>query len=332
MPDDERRWPAGQCPVCLGWGPLTQYTCCAACSKWRRAFPGQAACLHCSRVTHVDRDGLCRPCLMSIRDEDPGWILRPQPGQPLQLGFLLPGVRLPRASSLTLPANRKDKQAPSGIAACRQVIQPRRPQPPQPVSPHLADPAQGVLFDARRDWSFLNTGELDQLPALTPAAGALVDELDRHARSCGMGTGPRNNATKTLRILLAWLGADAPVHEADVRALSSRPSTAIRRVLQFLDDRGMIIPDPDRQGTSVERTINQHIDALPGGIAGEVRQWVKVVRGEGRRAHRELPFSSVRSYLNCFHPVLAEWGLHVTSLREITRDDIQEALRQHPGA
>lgn len=332
MPGGERRWPAGQCPVCLGWGPLTQYTCCAACSKWRRAFPGQAACLHCSRVTHVDRDGLCRPCLMSIRDEDPGWILRPQPGRPLQLGFLLPGVRLSRASSLTLPANRKDKQEPAGIAACRQVIQPRQPRPAQPVSPHLVDPAQGVLFDVRRDWSFLNIGELGQLPALTPAASALAGELDRHARACGMDNGPRNNATKTLRILLAWLGADAPVHEADVRALSARPSTAIRRVLQFLDDRGMIIPDSARQGTAVERTINQHIDALPGVIAGEVRQWVKVIRGQGRRAHQELPFSSVRSYLNCFCPVLAEWGQHVTSLREITRDDVQAALGQHPGA
>ncbi|WP_300605871.1 hypothetical protein [Trebonia sp.] len=283
-------------------------------------------------MTHVDRDGLCRPCLMTVRVEDPGWLANPRPGRPLQLGFLLPGLRLSRASSLTLPANCKDKQVPSGIAACRRVIQPRRPQLAQPVSPHLVDPAQGVLFDARRDWSFLNAGELDQLPALTPAASALVGELDRHARSCGMGTGPRNNATKTLRILLAWLGAGAPVHEADVRALSSRPSTATRRVLQFLDDRGMIIPDPDRQGTSVERTINQHIDALPDVIAGEVRQWVRVIRGQGRRAHQELPFSSVRSYLNCFHPVLAEWGQHVTSLREITRDDIQEALRQHPGA
>jgi hypothetical protein len=332
MPNDKKRWPAGQCPVCLGWGPLTQYTCCAACSKWRRAFPGQAACLRCSRVTHVDRDGLCRPCLMIVRDEDPGWILCPQPGRPLQLGFLLPGVRLPRASSLTLPANRKDKQAPSGITTASRAIQPPRPRPEQQASAHPVDPAQGALFDARRDWSFLNAGELDRLPALTLAASALVDELDRHARVCGMDSGPRNNATKTLRILLAWLGADAPVHEADVRALSSRPSTAIRRVLQFLDDRGMIIPDPDRQGTSVERTIKQHIDALPDVIAGEVRQWVKVVRGQGRRAHQELPFSSVRSYLNCFHPVLAEWGQHVTSLREITRDDVQAALDNHPGA
>lgn len=147
-----------------------------------------------------------------------------------------------------------------------------------------------------------------------------------------MDNGPRNNATKTLRILLAWLGADTPVHEADIRALSSRPGTAIRRVLQFLDDRGMIIPDPARQGTAVERTINHHIDALPDVIGGEVRQWVKVIRGQGHRAHQELPFSSVRSYLNCFHPVLAEWSRHVTSLREITRDDVQAALGQHPGA
>ena len=331
MPEDNRRWPAGQCPVCLGWGQMKQYTCCAACSKWRRAFPGQAACQRCGRVSHVSRDGLCRPCLLIIRSEDPGWILRPEPGRPLQLAFLLPGVRLPRASSLILPANRKDNQAPAGLSTARRAIQHLRAWPAPPVSPHLVDPAQGVLFDARRDWSFLNAGELGQLPALTPAASALVDELDRQARAAGWASGSRNNATKTLRILLAWLGADAPIAEADIRAVHARPSTTIRRVLQFLRGRGMVIPDPGRQGTAVERTINQHIDALPDGIAGEVRQWVMVVRGQGRRAHRELPFSSVRSYLNCFCPVLAGWAQRVTSLREITRDDVQGALGQRPG-
>ncbi|MGH3247738.1 MAG: hypothetical protein ACRDOI_16230, partial [Trebonia sp.] len=263
-----------------------------------------------------------------------GWILDPETGRPLQLAFLLPGFRLPRASSLILPANRTGKQAPAGIGAARLAARPRRLRrrcPAQPVSPHLVDPAQSVLFDARRDWSFLNAGELDQLPALTPAASALVGELDRHARAGGWARGSRNNATKTLRILLAWLGAEAPFPEADIRALNARPSTTIRRVLAFLRDRGMVTPDPARQGTAVERTIQQHIDALPEPIAGEVRQWVKVIRGQGRRAHRELPFSSVRSYLNCFHPVLAEWGQNVTSLREITPGDIRAALDQHPG-
>jgi len=332
MPE-QREWPAGQCPVCLGWGQMTHYTCCAACAKWRRAFPGQAACLHCSRVSHVSRDGLCRPCLMTVRTEDPGWIASPRPGRAVQLAFLLSGVRLPRASSLTLPANRKDKQAPAGIGTARLAVQPGRLRRPgaAPASPHLVDPGQAVLFDARRDWSFLNAGELDRLPALTPAAAALVGELGRQARAGGWSSSSRNNATKTLRILLAWLGADAPIAEADIRALHARPSTTIRRVLAFLRDRGMVIPDPARPGTAVERTISRHIDALPEPIASEVRQWVKVVRGEGRRAHRELPFSSVRSYLNCFCPLLAEWGQRVTSLREITPGDVREALKQHPG-
>ena len=93
----------------------------------------------------------------------------------------------------------------------------------------------------------------------------------------------------------------------------------------------MVTPDPARPGTAIERTIKQHVDGLPDGIAGEVRQWVKVIRGQGRRAHQQLPFSSVRSYLNCFRPLLAEWSQDVTSLREITAGDIQAALGQRPG-
>jgi integrase len=57
---------------------------------------------------------------------------------------------------------------------------------------------------------------------------------------------------------------------------------------------------------------------------------VKVARGEGRRAHRELPFSTIRSYLNCFYPVLTAWSERITSLREITRGDIHAALDERP--
>ncbi len=44
----------------------------------------------------------------------------------------------------------------------------------------------------------------------------------------------RNTGARTLRILLAWVGAEALFPEADIRTLADRRSTAIRRVLQFL--------------------------------------------------------------------------------------------------
>ena len=329
-----RSHPVGQCPACLGWGEMRQSTRCAACAKWCRAFPGQHACLRCSRVSHVSRDGLCRPCLLVIRSDDPEWVFRRVTGRPVQLAFLLPGLRLPRASALLVPANRKDKlfrEAVGDVVPTRQKWRwLARPQPAQPVSPHLVDPAQAVLFDARRTWGFLSAGQLDQLPALTPAARTLVEEFTRHARNRGWDKASRNNGSKTLRILLSWTGAAAAVHEADIRALSDRPSTTIRRVLQFLAEHGMVIPDPARQGTAVQRTVQQRIQALPAPIAAEIRQWVQVVRGEGRREHRELPYATIRSYLNCFYPVLADWTGRITSLREITHDDIQAALNARP--
>ena len=314
---------------------MRQCTVCSACAKWRRAFPGQLACLRCGRVSHVSRDGLCRPCLLIIRSEDPGWVLEPLSGRPLQLGFLLPGVRLPRASSLLLPANRKDKllqETLGDVVATKQKWQwlARQQRPAQPISPHLVDPAQAALFDASRDWSCLTVGALDQLPSLTPAAQAMVAELDRQARARGWTKASRNNGTKTLRILLAWIGADAPIHEADIRALAGRRSTTIRRVLQFLTEKHLVIPDPGRQGDPVERAVQRRITTLPDGIAAEVRRWVQVLRGAGRRPHPQFPFTTIRSYLNCLSPTLASWAGRVTSLREITREDIQAALGDQP--
>lgn len=245
-------------------------------------------------------------------------------------------MRLPRASSLLVPTNRKDtrcRETLSDVVPTKEKWQwlGRRP-PPRTFSAHLVDPAQTVLFEARRDWSCLAAGELDHLPALTPAAEALVTELDQQARARRWSDASRNNATKTLRILLAWIGADAPIHEADIRALNGRRATTVRRVLQFLNERAMVIPDPARQGSAVQRAIQQRIHTLPNHIAGEVQQWVKVARGQGRREHQELPFATIRSHLNSSYPVLVAWSEHNTSLREITRDHVQAALDERPPA
>ena len=228
MPSLTKNWPAGQCPVCLGWGERRQYTACSACAKWRRAFPGQECCLRCGHLNHLSGDGLCRACSQSLRRSDPMWIVDRVPGRPVQLAFILPGVRAPKAAPLLLPAQRKEPCAAKEHNLRDAAVTPqrwhwlaRRPAA-RHLSPHLVDPAQGTLFQARRDWACLTVGELDQLPALTPAAKALLEEFQQHARAQGWNAAARNTGAKTLRILLAWVGADAPIHEADIRALAGR--------------------------------------------------------------------------------------------------------------
>jgi hypothetical protein len=331
-----RRWPAGQCPVCLGFGELRQYTTCSACAKWRRAFPSQAPCLRCGHVSHVSGDGLCRACTQTVRRGDAEWVMHRRPGRPVQLAFILPGFRGPKAAPLLLPAQRKHPELAAEHNLCEVAVTAQRwpwlqSRPAsQEFSAHLVDPAQESLFEARRDWSCVTVGGLGLLPALTPAASRLLDDLTRHARDRGWTKASRNAAERSLRILLAWVGADAPIHEADIRALAGRRATTVRRVLQFLAQRDMVIPDPVRRGEAAERAVEQRIATLPDPIAGEIRRWVLVLRGQGRRPHPQFPFTTIRSYLNCLIPALDSWAGRVTSLREITSQDIQTALDARP--
>jgi transposase len=197
------------------------------------------------------------------------------------------------------------------------------PRQPKPRPRTQAEAAFLVIGDGARRWL---------AGAAASGAARIRSKMARAVELAAVVGADRVDAALGLAAIADRFADGDLASIIDIRALTSRPGTAVRRVLQFLDDRGMLIPDPARQGTAVERTIQQHIQSLPEPIAGEVRQWVKVVRGDGRRAHQELPYSTVRSYLNCFYPVLAGWSQHVTSLREITRDDVQTALGQHPGA
>jgi DNA-binding IclR family transcriptional regulator len=67
----------------------------------------------------------------------------------------------------------------------------------------------------------------------------------------------RHGGERPGRDLLAWIGADAPIREADIKALSGRPGTTVRRMLQFLDERGMVIPAPARQGTAIQLALTR---------------------------------------------------------------------------
>jgi integrase len=208
----------------------------------------------------------------------------------------------------------------------RRLVMPKPPAA-RPVSAHLVDPLQATLFDLQRDWSCITIGSLDRLPCLTPNAAKLLNGFRRYAHQRHWDAQIRHHALRSLRIVLTWLGADAPIPEVDIRALAAdRPGSTARRVVEFLADRGLLIPDPTRQLDPDERVINQHLQTLPVAIADEVRHWVQVLRGEGRRPHPARSFETIRKYLGYIAPVLHDWASEHQSLREITPAEIHHAM------
>jgi hypothetical protein len=138
---------------------------------------------------------------------------------------------------------------------------------------------------------------------------------------------------RTLAILVSWLGADAPIAEADVHDLAKLDDyLPAKRVCQFLRSRGLLVPDPERRRDRNRDWIEQVLSELPRQFAHELRCWVTVLRGEGRREHPALGYDSIRRYLTALQPVLAQWiSRDITSLRQITHDDVAQAVAARQG-
>lgn len=309
--------PQRSCRYCDCWGFRRT---CEGCSNWSKQNHPIGTCARCRRADIPLADGLCRACCLHIDQHGPQ--ARAESWTQLWLGGDLAPRLAMRTGTLGYVAAHQKARARAAA---------RRPPPP-PISPHLLNPRQGVLFDTRRDWSCFAKGTLGQLPSLTPAAQSLLEEFRRQAAERGLDEQVNRIAARSLRILLAWLGADAPVHEADIWSLpADRPGTSARHILGFLQQRGLAIPDPDRQIDIHQRAIEQRLAELPAGIADELRAWVRVLRGEGRREHRAMSFKTIRKYLGYLAPVLTHWVGKAASLREITREDVQAVLKQRPG-
>jgi hypothetical protein len=197
------------------------------------------------------------------------------------------------------------------------------------VSPHRIDPAQLTLVTMRRDWRPV-LGAAD-LPSLTRAAQRLLDDFSRAQPAPG-GEAAWKPGARALRILVAWLGADAPFHEADVRALAGlRAGVQARRALTFLAARNMLIADPARQAEPRQHAVDRLLTSLPEQIRYETSAWVTVVRGNGRVPHPALAYKTIRNYLAYLQPVLTGWAGHYDSLREVTRQDILDAVDARHG-
>ncbi len=201
------------CEHCGSWGSKRL---CPPCRQWLKHPSGD--CPRCGRSGLPLVEGLCRGCCVHV--DVHGADALTEPWTQLWLGGALAFTL--RSLDGTLGYRPTHHRARQRSAAERAA--------PPPVSPHLIDPAQETLFEARRDWSCITIGSLGRLPSLTPSAQHLLEAFRRHGRERAWDSQVIRLATRSMRIVLAWVGADAPIPEADIRALSAvRPGTTARR-------------------------------------------------------------------------------------------------------
>jgi hypothetical protein len=295
MPPPPR--PVCSCSQCLAWTGTGRVICdpCRSFATRTECAPG--VCGRCGRMLPVVV-GRCRLCTVAVAAGSPTAIVQDQ------LWLLNVALR------------------PSPTAATTE---------PVGLSEHLVGRGQQALFAAPpRSWATL----LDRsLPALTPAARNLIEVFDRRARDEHWSKGTRLANTRVLRIALAHLGADAPITEADLRALARlRSSFAGLRVAQFLDARGLLIPAADRDIGMDEAAVARLAAGAPASFRADVDVWIRVLRGQGRRPSRALSWTTVRRYLGYVLPVLAGWSATFTSLRQVSAEDVVATIEARPGA
>lgn len=310
--------PAVSCGHCLAWAgdakPL-----CDCCREWARRRSGTTApCDRCSRTWPL-KDGRCRFCHQVLFEHlGDGPVV-----EQLWFGGYAPGLNNARPGDYGRDTGRRDVRLRKKAA----LSDAQRP------SEMLISPGQLELFptlvsDHGRRWGRLKD---TPLPSLTPQAAQLVEDFRRFAKEQHRTTMIRAVNLRTLRFLAAWLGVDGPLLEADVRAVARLGSGwAGRRVVPFLKDRGLLIPlertDPEQ--AAVERLL----DTLPEHLQDEVKVWVRVLRGEGRRPSPAMDWHTIRRYCHYHVPVLQQWGKTVGSLREITPQDVENAVTARTGS
>ncbi|MFG2497432.1 hypothetical protein ACGFSB_04335 [Streptomyces sp. NPDC048441] len=297
-----------QCRDCHAWMPSDGCAGfrCDPCRHWRESLE-RGRCCRCGRDKLPQRDGRCRGCHpYRLLDEVPP---ATQLAFALPTGKVFPFVAFP-VDAEKAPDHGKERPAMHTIRG------------------------QEPLFTLRRDWApvlamlrSMPPGE----PPLTNSARSLVEEFTRFR--AGQCPKYRKNIS-TLTILMYWLGAETAIFERDVYDLTQLDEhLAAKPVCQFLRARGLLVEDPGLHRNADLAWIESALAALPEPFASEVATWVKVIREQGRREGEPRGYDGIRHYLWALQPTLTAWTTtaSVTSLREITTDQVESALEGLTG-
>lgn len=182
---------------------------------------------------------------------------------------------------------------------------------------------QLTMIDVPRDFKKIHSVEL--LP--DPGFGRFLDDAVRfHAEERGWSK-TRINVTRQGLRLLAYAQATpgAPIKASHVAELD--PVSFNRQpILDVLDSAGIL--DDDRE-PAIMAWYAQRVADLPSAMSDEINTWFEIMVQGSSTYPRSKPRAhvTIRVRVRSLLPVLRAWAAEGrTSLREITREDINQAL------
>src|SRR6266542_340901 len=238
----------GSCTRCHAWGRPGGDGVCAACAAWLPRGRRDGRCRRCGHASRLNRDALCRPCILEIRSVDLEWVIadlerRTHDLEPRghQLVLLLDGVRL----AVGWPSRKRD-QRPQRVRLDRRPawLRDRLPRPEPADDPNICPPqipGQLVLLRLPRAFLLEDAKRIRDRPIADMSA--VERAIAEVAGELGRGVGWRLAAVSMARLALAARDPDERLVREE--ALDQLPAQLCRRDLaEALRRAGLLRPRP----------------------------------------------------------------------------------------
>ena len=324
-----RVW-ATSCKFCLCWGVFRQpRLICSGCHDWRKRNPGESPCRTCGHAGSVNADGECRLCYRrrrALARLEGGDVTDNRRAEAIAGGhqLFIDGMEHKLALALAGPKPRGRNKFPLLHPTAHNSRKAPRPGAITPVIHR-----QPVLFDLPRVMERNGRPVPIPEPPLLDLAESLEAVAVEYGQHHGWKTSTVRSVRQGLRILLALQDTPgAPIRASETSCLQqySTLSRPTRPILDILAAAGML--DDDRVPTIVA-WFQRETASLPGPIGDELGVWFDVMRNGSTIPPRQLPREdrTTRNNLTYALPAIRRWAERHESLREVSRDDVLEALR-----
>lgn len=298
------------CRDCLAWGVTRREKwLCQACRGWHRNYDNELECPSCHRQVLVNERGFCRMCTRHAS---------------------IINQRNPTHRALDIVGlGRHGHQ----LAIADLILKKRRSAPTTPHRQRVRWPHQFptgyeqlVLFSWPRQLTTTTAATLAP-PPIPRLEEALRHAVHTHGNEHGWGTDIRDRCMRSIRILLSIQDTPgAAITTTDTKQIAHLRGASVRPAQEVLASVGMLI---DTEPPVLETWFEQQVVNLADPMRSELREWFHTLRDGSASTPRRRPRQpgTVRNYVSAVITTAHHWtDQGRRSLREITRDDIIEAV------